>query len=121
MNDIEKKFREHFNEPILHGLEVGRLIGYGEDACDCYLIIKETSGKIIWHTAVGGYIFLNLLEKQGRIPIDLRNDYNKNWNDLDRLDSFLEMNKCPKEKEFIVKITDENPFKEWEKMRKQNE
>ncbi len=109
MNDIEKMCREHFNEPMLSFEELGRVIGYGEDACDCYLIVKKMDGSIIWNTGVGGYIFLDRLK--GQWP-------GGEWDDYKRLDNTLELNKCPKEKEFKIVISDENPFEQWEKMKK---
>lgn len=125
MNHIEKEFRSHFNEPVLHGFEIGRVIGYGEDACDCYLIIKKADGSVIWHTAVGGYTFLTPLENQGRIPERYITEENKYWNDLYRLDNCLHINKCQREKEFLVEITTDNPLENLcrkdEEMRKQND
>ena len=98
-NEIHRMCKKHFNEPIIVNDGLGRVIGYGEDHMDCYLIIKRSDGIVYWHTAVGGYIFLTCLKKQGR----LTSTTGDKWSDFTRLDCALDFH-CPKEKEFIVKI-----------------
>jgi hypothetical protein len=92
--------REHFNEPVLTHLKVGRVIGYGEDDHDCYLIIAYPHEPTIWHTCVGGYTFLTLLKEQ-----DVVMAHNgERWDDLFRIDSDLMRSGCPKVDEFIRDI-----------------
>lgn len=101
MNHIEKMCRDHFNEPVLVGFQVGRLIGYGEDDCDCYLAIhypKYPNGEVRYHTAVGGYIFLRTLRDQHVV-----NAHNgERWDDYYRIDNMLSLNGAPKATEFLV-------------------
>lgn len=92
---LKQEALNHFNEPVLLGLEVGRLIGYGEDDHDCYWIIKRQDGTIYWHTCVGGYIWLNVLKGQGVAG---------NWDDFIRLDNQLEYNGCSKADNFLVLV-----------------
>jgi hypothetical protein len=78
----EKICRKMFNHMGFHwgDQRICRLIGFGDDEEDFYYITKDSSGKIIWHSMVGGFCTL-----KGRIP---NHDY-KN----------LEYG-CPPEKEF---------------------
>ncbi len=93
MTKIEKMCREHFNEPVLMVFDLARLIGYGEDADDCYLIVKYPDRGVVWHTAVGGYVFLDRLRIAG------------DWDDFKRLDEALELNNVPKKsKKFALKF-----------------
>lgn len=102
MTEIEKMCRAHFNEPILTFFEIGRLIGFAEDDHDFYLIIRyphRPEPKTVYHTAVGGYTFLNCLKfqefyvtKDGEVG-----------DDLSRLDTMLALNGVPPEPVFIVK------------------
>ena len=93
--------KRHFNEPFLANERVARLIGYGETGVDCYIIAQhlaaafDARGKIIWHTCVGGYIFLNRLKRQGYVKSTTGED----WDDFSRLDSVLMLNGAPKQKE----------------------
>lgn len=106
MTDIEQMCRDHFNEPIIVGSEVVRLIGYGEDTIDCYLICSSMNRGIFWHTAVGGYTFLTLLKEQGKII----STEGEKWNDYTRLDNLLELNYAPKVEKFIKIIEDYDPM-----------
>lgn len=102
MHHLEKMCRDHFNEPVLLGFEVGRLIGYAEDDEDCYLIInypKYPDGRIVYHTCVGGYIFLNRLKGQGLVI----STQGEEWDDYYRIDSSLSVNGAPMAQEFIVR------------------
>lgn len=102
MNHIEKMCRDHFNEPIILGLEVGRLVGYAEDDCDCYLIVHKPHNrgfKKVLHTAVGGYTFLNVLKDQC-ITHAVTGEI---WTDFTRLDSELKAAGVHPVEEFQVK------------------
>jgi hypothetical protein len=95
--------RSHFNEPLIVGFEIARLIGYGEDDSDCYLICqhpKYPDGETKWWTAVGGYTFLDRLKGQGYV----RSTSGEDWDDFWRLDNFLSLNGAPKADEFKVVI-----------------
>jgi len=96
MNDIERELRAHFNEPILVCFELGRLIGYGEDEDDCYLIV-DFPRRRSWCTAVGGYMYLTTLLGQGIVY----SQTGEIWNDFTRLDSLLELNGCLRQEEFF--------------------
>ena len=74
---------EHFNEPVLVTGILARLIGYGEDAHDCYLIVRFLGdfsglGQIKWYSAVGGCIFLTALKGQNLII----SDSGEQWDDF---------------------------------------
>lgn len=100
MNNIKEMCELHFNEPIIIGFDIVRLIGYGETARDCYLICSSPYNGIFWHTAVGGYTFLNLLTDQGYI----KSTEGEDWDDFFRLDNLLELNNAPKVDNFIIDI-----------------
>lgn len=107
MNDIEQMCRDHFNEPVLMMFELARLIGYAEDESDCYLIVKYPDRGVVWHSAVGGYTFLDRLKGQGFVVPTYPEFEGEGWDDLIRLDNMLALNGVPKEKEFIVDIRPE--------------
>ena len=87
----------HFNEPFITAMgEIARCIGYAEDKMDCYIIYKLYDGTVRYHTMVGGYIFLQILEKQN-VEISFNGAI---WNDLTRIQHLL----CPPEKEFLIDI-----------------
>ncbi len=98
----------HFNEPIIVGHAVGRLVGYGEDLTDCYLVVQHARPKgIVWHTCVGGYVFLDRLKGQGYV----RSIYDgEDWDDFIRLDEFLALNGAPKIDKMIVDISDDDAY-----------
>lgn len=101
MHPIEKMCRDHFNEPVLALLETGRLIGFAEDDHDYYLIIrypKYPDGRISYHSAVGGYVFLGCLRGQDAIR---SKHTDETWDDYYRIDSVLTLNGCPPAEEFI--------------------
>lgn len=98
--ELEAMCREHFNEPMLSCEEVARCIGYGEDESDCYIITRRRDGSIIWNTCVGGYIWLRCLKGQGYV----RSTSGEDWDDYFRLDNVLQINRCPREPEFILKL-----------------
>lgn len=102
---IREMCERHFNEPIICESEVVRLIGYGQTARDCYLICSRMRSQggysaVFWHTAVGGYMFLDLLKDQGRVT----STEGKKWNDFTRIDSLLALNGAPRVDDFILKI-----------------
>lgn len=102
-NEILEMCRSHFNEPLIVAFEIARLIGYGEDEDDCYLICqhpKYPDGEERWHTAVGGYTFLDRLKGQGYV----RSTTGEDWDDLTRLDNVLSLNGAPRAEEFKVVI-----------------
>jgi hypothetical protein len=90
----------HLNEPVLLGFDVCRVIGYGEDDMDCYLIAMRRNGQVVWHTAVGGYTFLSCLEGQNGVQAHS----GEHWDDLTRLDSLLAMNGAPRQTAFLVDL-----------------
>ncbi len=90
----------HFNEPMLSGFDLMRVIGYGEDDRDCYLILKGRNGNIVWTTCVGGYVFLNCLKGQDKI-ISTEGEV---WDDFYRIDQLLSYNGAPKEEDFILEL-----------------
>ncbi len=103
MPNLLAEAKAHFNEPILIGFNVGRVIGYAEDD-DCYLIIHEPRRGKYWHTFVGGYIYLDHLKNHG-IVIPKNPSYDGEiWNDYSRLDSALELNGAPKAEHFIISV-----------------
>lgn len=102
--DLYEMAKSHFNEPIIVGFDLGRVIGYGETDTtqdnDCYLIVAYRNGKITWCTCVGGYTFLDRLRGQGYV----RSTTGEDWDDLFRLDSILELNGAPKVVEFRYEV-----------------
>lgn len=100
--DLLAEARSHFNEPVIHLLSVARCIGYGEDADDCYFILRrpDPHADELWASCCGGTTFLNSLDKQNYvISIDYRE-----WDDLIRLDNTLALNGAPKANELVVKL-----------------
>lgn len=79
---------EHFNEPVLLGDRLVRLVGYGEDEMDCYFICisKTKDREKFWHTCVGGYVFLDRLRGQNEVVSVHSGDI---WDDLYRLEQYL--------------------------------
>ena len=107
--EIHQMCVDHFNEPVLIGFDLARLIGYAEDAEDCYLIVKYSQpryndSRIVWHTAVGGYMFLDKLKGQNHVVPTNPSFEGEVWDDFIRLDYLLEVNNVPKEKEFKIDI-----------------
>ena len=99
MPELCEEIKQRFNEPILIGLNVCRLIGYAEDSMDCYLIVKSRD-RTFWNTMVGGYTYLDCLKQQGVVTAH----NGEIWNDYTRLDSELEGEGISKETEFQVVI-----------------
>lgn len=79
---------------------LARVIGYGEDEMDCYLIVQYVGGAVIWNTAVGGYIWLNGLKGQLRGVSTEGED----WDDFIRLEHYLHLNRAPRQETFLVEI-----------------
>lgn len=102
MENLFEEVKSHFNEPVLLGWDVGRIIGYAESD-DCYMVVEMPRRGTIRHTMVGGYTYLRCLKGQGRVK---SNHCDQVWDDYVRLDSLLELNGVPKQKEFIVDIED---------------
>lgn len=98
----EAEVRSRFNEPVLTTrLEVARCIGYAEDDCDCYIILRyPTKGgtpRVVWSTMVGGYYWLTALQAQNRHKHE-----GQLWHDLRRLDEDLSRNGVAREDVFKV-------------------
>lgn len=98
---LEDEFRSHFNEPVISGDRIMRCVGFGEDDSDFYVLLKDMNGRIIWHTAVGGYTFLNRLKGQNYVMGQKDGKDWEEWDDFKRLDNFLELNGAKKEDEFL--------------------
>jgi hypothetical protein len=92
---VMEEFKQHFNEPVIVGTKVGRVIGFA-DTDDYYLIVQFKGGDILWQTAVGGYCWLNLLKEQGKVIFG-----EEEWNDFIRLDDLLELNGAPRREIFL--------------------
>lgn len=96
--NFEEMCRTHFNEPVLVGLEVARLIGYAEDERDCYVVLQYPGGRTVWHTCVGGYHWLDRLRGQHLVI----STAGERWDDFYRVDSDLARGGAPKAAEFSV-------------------
>jgi hypothetical protein len=98
----------HFNEPVLIGFNLARVVGYAEDDEDCYLIIRKPRyGQMFnegyeWCTFVGGYTYLACLKDQNIVTPLHPQFEGEIWTDYSRLDSLLELNGAPKEEKFLV-------------------
>lgn len=95
-----KMCQSHFNEPVLTDFGLGRCIGYGETAVDCYIIIQALHGEISWHTCVGGYYWLDRLKGQGYVV----GNSGEEWDDFYRLNKLLELNGAPKKASFQLEL-----------------
>lgn len=101
---IQQMCQDHFNEPVLMYSFVARLIGWGQDEFDQYLILKclpKTYGGdpvIMRHTAVGGYIWLTNLINQNYVLSSEGED----WDDYYRIDHYLELQGVTKEDTFLI-------------------
>jgi hypothetical protein len=96
---------EHFNEPVIFGFEVVRLIGYGETAVDCYYIARHAhGGRLVWHTAVGPCMTLRALKEQDVVIPSAPSYEGEVWNNFKRLDDWLAMNGAPREGKFILDL-----------------
>lgn len=78
--------KDHFNKPMMSGMELCRCVGYAEDEEDCYLIVKRPYKDLLWISMVGGYFFFT----------------NDTGSDYCRIDRLLEYNGAPKVQEMIV-------------------
>lgn len=83
---------QHFNEPVLFGSTLARLVGFGEDEDDFYYICIEIGGRVVWYSMAAGFISLTRLKGQ-----DLVISHNgEEWDDFHRLDKLLSYNGAPK-------------------------
>jgi hypothetical protein len=101
--ELHQMCLDHFNEPVLLTDTVARVIGYAETGVDCYIIVRYPQypdGKIVWHTCVGGYIWLRLLKEQSKVT----SSGGEEWNDYTRIDSHLALNGSPPEAAFILEL-----------------
>lgn len=99
-NDIEAFCREHFNEPVIVGLQVGRLIGFAETAIDCYYVVHDLRRGIVWQSAVGPCMTLRALKEQDKTIARTGEE----WNNFTRLDEWLALNGAPKVETFQVTL-----------------
>jgi hypothetical protein len=102
--DWLEECRNHFNQPVLDGLDVVRLVGYEETGIDSYYIVKSAKKGQYSASAVGWFMPLEFLKEQGKVT-SLEGE---EWNNFVRLDNWLELNGAPKVEEFIVKINHED-------------
>ena len=103
--DLYQKCLDHFNEPVLAGLVVTRLIGYAETAVDCYYILHEPQKGVYWHTAVGGVVFLSCLSGSNAFNLTSREQVDEEQvDDLIRLNHWLELAGVPKEAGFQLTL-----------------
>ncbi len=107
---------QHFNEPVLLHLSVGRLIGYAETAVDCYWIVSEPRKEIFWSSCVGGLIYLSALKEQGLVHAS----NGEVWTDYSRIDSWLESNGAPKAQAFVLTLRhDDEELRPYELLEKE--
>lgn len=99
--EILEMCKQHFNEPILCGFELGRLIGFAEDDDDYYLVVKfprkGLEVETLWISAAGGYVFLNRLKRQTTST----DKNNEEFNEYEYLDRVLTLNDVPLEEKFV--------------------
>ena len=101
-DEILEEITKHFNEPILIGGDLVRLIGFAEDPDDYYYICQHFGGKLVYNSCVGGLIPLDRLRGQS-----FHAGHNgEHWDDYYRLDSVLELNGSPKVETLIMKVLD---------------
>jgi hypothetical protein len=104
MPNLYQEALDHFNEPVLIGSKLCRLIGYSEDDEDCYFITDDQSRGVTYYSCVGGFMSLRLLKEQG-ITIPTYPEYpGEVWTDYSRLDNLLELNGVPKREKFELHI-----------------
>lgn len=88
--------KQHFNELVLCGTELGRLIGFAEDDDDYYLVVLFPSienKKQIWISACTPYVFLDCLKQQ---------TYDDNdFTQYDYLNRLLILNNAAPEEKFV--------------------
>lgn len=101
--DFYEKVKQHFNEPVIVGFEICRIVGYAEDLHDCYMIVRSPKHGKYWLTLVGGYIFLNCLKGQS---VNVSPSTGETWDDYWRIDRLLTLNGVPHEEEFIYENRD---------------
>ena len=94
--------RAHFNEPVLIGFGLCRVVGYAEDHEDCYLLVRDPRLGVRRCSMVGGYVFLDLLKQECVVkPLNPSFD-GEEWSGFSRLDTLLELNGAPRQSEFIL-------------------
>lgn len=104
-NLLKAVVRSLFNEPVIVGFNIGRVVGYGEDDEDCYYIVdfpKYPNGKRVWVSCVGGVFPLTSLKNEG-VTVPFNPSYpGEVWSDYSRIDSVLSLNGAPRVDDFIV-------------------
>jgi hypothetical protein len=104
-DDLQAEIEHDFNRVVLTpDGTIGRVIGYSEDARDCYTIVQHMGGRICHHSCVGMYYSLWRLKGQGYVLAH----NGEEWDDYYRLDNMLALNGAPKQDEFKVEIDHEN-------------
>ncbi len=104
-NELQAETELMFNRVVLDGGgTLCRVIGYSEDKYDCYVTCIHFGGKIVHHSYVGGVTSLWRLKGQRYV---LANN-GEEWDDYTRLDTMLELNGAPKQKEFRIQIDHED-------------
>lgn len=96
--DFLEEIKRHFNEPVLMSFDLARVIGYGEDDEDCYIIVLYPRRGIGRCTMVGGYTFLDRLKGQNHV----RSTSGEDWDDFTRLDTLLQLNGALRAEEFLI-------------------
>lgn len=84
--DLYNEALSHFNEPVICGLELCRLVGYHETGVDCYFTFRRLNGMIFHNSCVGGYSWLTGAK------------------DLEEISRVMALNGCPKEDKIMVVI-----------------
>jgi len=101
MQKLYDEAKKHFNEPVLVGFDLGRVVGYAEDDEDCYLIVVMPRRGRIKVSFVGGFTFLDCLRGRHEIQSLYTPEI---WDDYYRVDRDLELNGAPAEKVFIEEV-----------------
>lgn len=89
---------EHFNEPVLDGVEVVRLVGWGQDDMDCFFVYIGQRRGLYRSTAVCGFTPLRCLRDQSAVT-SRAGEY---WDDYTRIESLLSLNGVLKAPAFLL-------------------
>lgn len=102
--DIQAFCRMHFNEPVILGMEVCRLVGYAETARDCYYVAHSMRRGIFWDSAVGPCMTLRALQDQDKVIARDGVHDGDEWNNFTRLDTWLALNGAPRADAFVLDL-----------------
>lgn len=97
VSEVERECRARFNQPVLDGFELARLVGYGETAVDRYYILRGRRG-VYWLSAVGGPTWLDRLKGQGAAA------GGEVWDDWTRIENLLALNGVPRADAFVLDL-----------------